>query len=106
MVLIKIAWDNLPEKYERTYPNIEFFRKAIQMQAGFFYEVILPDGTIKEESESISFEKMDEIRFKEVYEGVVDVILKYILVGTQFDEINEEVENKMKKIAIEVASSF
>jgi hypothetical protein len=90
--LIKLAWLNLPEKYDELYPTPENLRKSLQIMAGFTNIYYLLDGTQIIESQSISFENMDDIEFKEVYNKVLDVILKHIILVSE-DQINEEILN-------------
>lgn len=91
--LIKCAWLNLPEQYDALYPHPENLRKAVQRMAGFKEEIYFPDGRIEDESISIAFDKMDELEFREVYNKVLDVILKFFLTGNTNEEINNEILN-------------
>lgn len=91
--LIKCAWLNLPEQYDTLYPHPENLRKAVQRMAGFKEEIYFPDGRIEDESVSIAFDKMDELEFREVYNKVLDVILKFFLTGNTNEEINNEILN-------------
>ncbi len=56
----------------------EPFRKDIIIQAGFFTEVKVPSGTRKE-ADSISFAKMEENEFSQLYIAVFDTCWRFVL---------------------------
>jgi hypothetical protein len=91
--LIKLAWLNLPEQYDELYPHLDNFRKAVQIMAGFYDTYYLLDGTQIIDSKSIAFDSMDELEFKEVYNRVLDVIIKNILPLNTEQEIEQEIFN-------------
>jgi hypothetical protein len=91
--LIKLAWLNLPEQYDELYPHPDNFRKAVQIMAGFYDTYYLLDGTQIIDSKSIAFDSMDELEFKEVYNKVLDVIIKNILPLNTEQEIEQEIFN-------------
>jgi hypothetical protein len=91
--LIKLVWLNLPESFDKLYPHPDNFRKAVQIMAGFSNTFYLLDGTQIIESKSIAFENMDELEFWELYNKVLDVIIKYILPLTTKEEIEQEIFN-------------
>jgi hypothetical protein len=78
--LINIGWEYMNEKQVEFYNNSkEGFRKSVQIGAGACEKV----WSIKrqewvEDSISISFDKMDEIEFRELYNRVKDVIFSLI----------------------------
>lgn len=78
--LINIGWEYMNEAQVRFYNNSkEGFRKSVQIAAGACEKV----WSIKrqewvEDSVSISFEKMDEVEFRELYDRVKDVIFSLI----------------------------
>jgi len=59
--------------------SFEAFRKWATIEAGFFDEYVLPDNTRRREARSISFAKMDESEFHEVYKAVFGVLWNHIL---------------------------
>lgn len=59
--------------------SFEAFRKWATMEAGFFDEFILPDNTRRREARSISFAKMNEAEFHELYKAVFNVLWNTIL---------------------------
>lgn len=59
--------------------SFEAFRKWATIEAGFYDEFILPDNTRRREARSISFSKMSEGEFHEVYKAVFNVLWNHIL---------------------------
>ena len=95
MVLVKYAFDiweegakRLRYKGNEVKPNIERFRKDLQILAGFYEPVYHYDGTLKLESKSVSFAEMSEEEFEKVYSALIDVILAKIL---NRPDLNQEI---------------
>ncbi|POP42350.1 hypothetical protein CHU32_03705 [Superficieibacter electus] len=59
--------------------SFESYRKWATIEAGFYDEFILPDGTRRREARSISFAKMNEDEFNELYKSVLNVLWNHIL---------------------------
>lgn len=59
--------------------NFERFRKDVQILAGYRTLVINIKGEARYESESISFAKMDDGRFHELYKSVFAVLWRLVL---------------------------
>ena len=59
--------------------SLDVFRGWIICQAGFYDLAITPDGRVKASPMSISFAKMDEQEFEDLYSKTIDVILKCVL---------------------------
>lgn len=75
-------WDpSCPEIAGGIKPEKSFdrFRKDILIMAGFRTVVVNIKGEARYEAESISFGKMDETRFNEVYRQVFDVVWRLVL---------------------------
>lgn len=70
--LINIGWENS----DLDMP-FETYRKYITMKAGYFKTYTTDKGTFYD-AESISFSSMDQIQFEEVYDRVLNVIIKDI----------------------------
>ena len=68
--------------------NFELFREALIIEAGFCVDQPLLDGTVQPRAKSISFAKMDQAEFEEVYNRVLDVCLK--IVGVSGEEFERE----------------
>ena len=90
--MISCAWEYLPEDIQQKYGNINEFRRDIQMEAGYKTNSFsLFSDTLYPQPLSISFDKMDEAEFSELYERVKDVIYNAILVkyNVSFEEFEE-----------------
>lgn len=70
--------------------SFETFRAWVTIQAGFYVEYTMPDGSARKEPKSISFAKMDDIEFGEFYKAVLDVLWNYILFRTFPDQQSAE----------------
>jgi hypothetical protein len=68
--------------------NREEFREAVQIHAGFYHYQKLIDGSEVKRSDSISFEKMDDITFSDLYNKVFNVCLK--ILGCKSEELEME----------------
>ena len=74
--LINYAWEYLTEPQMEFYKNKEVFRKIIEVVAGHcekWYSPALKDWV--EIPKSISFDKMDNAEFQDLYARVLDVII-------------------------------
>lgn len=58
--------------------NFDRFRKDALILAGFYHVVIRLDGSTRIEADSISFASMDDDKFSDVYNGVLNVFLRRI----------------------------
>tara|TARA_R110000851_G_C13021638_1_gene560231 strand:+ start:678 stop:1262 length:585 start_codon:yes stop_codon:yes gene_type:complete len=54
------------------------FRKWLIVEAGYYDETFVPGGTMKE-AKSISFAKMDDMEFSQLYKAVFDVCWRFVL---------------------------
>lgn len=62
--------------------SFEAFRAWVTIEAGFYVAFHMPDGSIRKEPKSISFAKMDDIEFAELYKATIDVLWNFILYRT------------------------
>lgn len=62
--------------------SFEPFRAWVTVEAGFYYEAILPNGSLHRYPKSISFASMDELEFRQLYKSVFNVLWNYILFRT------------------------
>jgi len=85
-VMIRMAFDNLPEVYNEKYPTELSLRKALQVAAGYFDIIYYLDGGFAKVSQSISFASMSQEEFEKLYSAVLDVILKHFGFGREFEE--------------------
>lgn len=78
--LINTGWEYLNENQQQFYHNSkEGFRSSVQIAAGYYKQVYsIGRNEWIEETISISFDKMDEFKFRELYERVRDVIFSLI----------------------------
>ena len=82
--LLNFVWDNMPEKFQAKVPKNKFYVLLKELQ-GRFTEIKVSDKTSIKEYESLSFEKMNEARFHEVFKADVDLPISDIStpMGTQ-----------------------
>lgn len=83
---------NLAHQNTQMELPFETYRRWLIMKAGFVRVYTTPKGQIFE-PESIAFGNMDEDRFQEVYDRVLDVIIEDI--GAGKEEIERELINFM-----------
>lgn len=92
--LIKCSWEYLNEKQQRFFGSINSFRKAVQIAAGFYEPVFnIKKREWTQESKSISFDKMDEYEFRELYDRSKDVIFEVFLHWLSIEEFDKELIN-------------
>lgn len=68
---------NMIYQNQEHYNNIEHLRKDLIKSAGFYEEHISIYGEVIQEAKSISFGSMDEAEFKDLYDRVLDEIVKH-----------------------------
>ena len=74
--LINCAWEYLTEPQMEFYKNKEIFRKIIEVVAGHCEKWYSPElKKWVEIPKSISFDKMDNAEFQDLYSRVLDVII-------------------------------
>lgn len=83
--LINLVFDN-QEKYD----NIEELREDLTKVSGFYTVRTDLQGNEVLKVDSISFSKMDEFRFNDIYSKTLDSIVKYFHFDK--DDINEHIE--------------
>ena len=59
--------------------HFDSFREWATIQAGFYDEYTMPDGSRRKIAKSISFASMDDAEFNGVYQSVLNVLWNYIL---------------------------
>ncbi len=93
------AWQ--PQRKHKSYKgrevqkNFERFRSDVLIAAGFYEQTFSLDGKLKLEAQSISFAKMEQPEFEEVYNRCLDVLLQDVL---KTYAGREEVNNVVDKI--------
>ena len=88
---IKAVYDNLPERFDEHFPDVEAFRKSCQMYAGYYVETISLKGDRHLQPKSISFEELDETAFSELHTKVKNVIGKHFLPEINMDVFESEI---------------
>ena len=73
------------------FENKKALRYWLTMKAGFFSMVVAPNGSPMYFAESISFSKMDNVKFEKLFNGVIDVALKEICKGSNKESIESQV---------------
>lgn len=97
-------WEVSEDRYYEGRPiekNFDRYRKDIIKLAGFCTMVHRVDGTFTLESDSVSFAKMEENTFVELYSKTIDVLLKDILpkrAWLQFEKHAPQIDAATQKI--------
>lgn len=84
--MLKVAFENQDQ-----YDNFEHFRKAVIIRSGYCETFIMNDGTIVHSADSISWAKMDQSTFEDLYSKSIDAILKYYCIGSTREIIDQKV---------------
>ena len=93
--LINCAWEYQPESVVGHFKNsVELFRKTVEMSAGHCDTIYsIPRKQWIETPKSISFDKMDETEFKDLYEKVKDVLFIIFLKNISEEEFMKNLSN-------------
>ena len=75
------AMRNVAFENQEQYTDDEAFRKALIIEAGYYDEIRLLDGTVLKVARSINFGSMEEVEFGELYAKVFSVILWKVIPG-------------------------
>ena len=75
----------------------EPFRKWLIIEAGYYTEHKVPNGTVRE-AKSISFAKMDDVEFSELYKSVFNVCWRFVL-SRVFDSEQEAEEVALRMLS-------
>ena len=89
---INKVFQNLPEKFDKNWPDVESFRRSMQMYAGYYDETISLKGETHLQPKSIAFDKLDETAFSELHSKVRNVIGKHILPEMDMEVFDREIE--------------
>lgn len=93
--LLNCSWQYQNEKVQEHFHNsVESFRKTVQVAAGYcdtYYSISRKEWV--EESKSISFEKMEEEEFQDLYNKVKDVLFLYFLKNVSEEEFIKNLIN-------------
>lgn len=84
-VLIAYAWEHLTEAESATFITKDGFRKSVEMAAGHYsLQYDLTTQSYVHVPKSISFDKMDNFEFSDLYSRVKDVI--FALIGHRLSQ--------------------
>lgn len=93
--LINCAWEHQNEKRQNHFKNsIDKFRKSVELAAGHsetFWDI--KNKREIEQVKSISFEKMDNSEFSELYDNVKNVLFEVFLNHISEQEFERELIN-------------
>lgn len=87
--LVNLCFENLPEKFDSTYPTQKSLLNELKFQVGHCEEHRTLGGKITYIPKSINFASMDQWEFEKFYNNVLNVILKYFMVGVGRRDIAE-----------------
>lgn len=85
--LLSFVWENLPEKFQKKCPKQHFYKFLKEMQGRF--ETIQVGKTEVKTYESISFNKMGQKRFHEIFSEDIRFIAYEILPALDMQEFAE-----------------
>lgn len=89
--LINLSWEYMNEKQQAFFRNNkDVFRKSIELTAGFCEPVW--NNNLKQMVEvpiSISFDSMDELEFRDLYDRVKDVLFETALKSISVEEFEK-----------------
>ena len=89
---IKTVYENLPEKFDNHWGDVDSFRRAMQMYAGYYDETLSLKGERHLQPKSIAFDKLDETAFGELHSKVKSVIGKHILPDMDMEIVETAIE--------------
>lgn len=89
----------IDSKYGQPEKNFEQFRKDVTILAGFYTVDTRLDGSVRVNAKSISFAKMSEDEFAELYNKVINVLLKRIFTQFTKEEVIRMAEEEILSFA-------
>ena len=81
---------NLVYENQEQFNNIDRLRSQLTIKAGYYETFFDIDGVEQFEAKSISFAKMDEAEFSELYSRIIDVVVQWL--GVDKEDILTEIE--------------
>lgn len=76
--LINLVYEN-----QEQYNNIEHLRKDLTISAGYYDLRYNIEGVEIQDAKSISFAQMDENEFSELYNSIIEVVVKWLGIDKQ-----------------------
>jgi hypothetical protein len=78
--LIACTWDCISDEKKRIFPTSGSLRKSLEISAGYFETIYsFEENEYLKIPTSVSFSKMDETEFQELYEAVKEKIFEFLL---------------------------
>lgn len=102
MAMLRFGFEHWEPRVEG-YPdvilskNFEHFRSQVMIMAGFFDHVVDLKGNLCMVARSVSFAKMTEDEFENVYRGCLEVLWKNIFCGGRYKS-REELESVLSQL--------
>ena len=90
---INTVYQNLPHKFDNYWPDVDSFRKAMQMYAGYYTETVSLKGETHLQPKSIKFEELDEMGFTELHNKVKSIIGTKILPEMDMETFEQEIQS-------------
>jgi len=76
--LLKCIFHNLPEKYNDSIRNIDDLLVAVKFATGHIRKVFGLNGEVNEIPLSISFDKMDDYEFQDIYNDTLNILCEFL----------------------------
>lgn len=87
------------EHFPAVEKSFEAFREWVTVEAGFYNVQITPDGPIKV-AKSISFDRMDQLQFQQLYKAAFNVLWRVVLSSKfETEEQAEATANQLMGLA-------
>lgn len=86
-------------KGKQVKPSLERFRKEMAILAGFFTPVWSIKGELRVEADSISFAKMSQDRFEQLYDATIRVLLDKVFNG---DRVAKWTEAELRSVVTQI----
>jgi len=102
--LLNVGFDNwepgpVTSKHGWPEKNFERFRSDIIILCGYYDTVIRLDGSVRIEAQSVSFAKMTEEQFSELYNKTINVLLKHVYDSNMTAEALDNIVNAYMSFA-------
>lgn len=84
------------ERVVQIIKSFDAYRRWATIEAGYYTEMAMPDGSVIREPMSIKFSKMDETTFSELFKAVFSVLWRFIL--SRSFRTEQEAENTVNQL--------
>ena len=80
--LLNLTYENLPEKYARSYASFDQFRYAVAEQSGHVESYVSLEGEIRTIPKSVSYDSVpDDVEFGNVMAGMMTVCARILQIS-------------------------